>query len=492
MGDHLEVSLGIFAAIFFPVAMLIGLSSAIIGFSAWNLVVPLCFVGLGYDIFDSVFMSMFVDLIDAIILTILYQRQNLVNTKHGIFLGIISAITAVVVNVTVSKPFLHQHSSLLKGSVPYVILVFAVGFLIKGFREQKSMKNASFPPAKISKAADSETTVAANAAAPVAAAAGQSHRNGSHEPLLKHHSQASHHDASSSTYGSTSMPMRSPVETGMNDELMHQKNSQPQPLSFASPPSDDSYEALQDTLIDGRSTSLPSMLQRDTVLSPDSDGQTLASSSMLDSHDHISQSQNASADASHIQSLSPVPEFNSGSQLQLPSHTGKPDLHTYQGYATVTESTNAVASELQDDESLQDTWPWASPTPAIRNRWYAVIVFVILSSAIAGVLGFGSGTLYVVVLMSLLDYDTKLGTGTGMLISVFLLGSLCISYVAQSLFDIHRIYGHLLVLVGFSVVGVFGGVYLSLSIKRVYILMYVVAVSLFAVAAATIVQEQLL
>ena len=43
---------------------------------------------------------------------------------------------------TVSEPFLHDHQKLLKGSVPYAVLVIAAGFVLRAYREQKAYEAA--------------------------------------------------------------------------------------------------------------------------------------------------------------------------------------------------------------------------------------------------------------------------------------------------------------------------------------------------------------
>jgi len=133
------VDLLTFTLIFIPLAILIGIAAAAISFTAWNLIVPLVFIAFGFGIYESIFLSIIVDLINALILTVIYGKNKRINFRDG-FLYAIPALVGAAIAFFVAQDFLEQNSSLLRGGVGYVIIILGISFLMKGRKELQKEK----------------------------------------------------------------------------------------------------------------------------------------------------------------------------------------------------------------------------------------------------------------------------------------------------------------------------------------------------------------
>jgi len=130
--------------IMIPLTVIIGIASASIGFSSWLLVLPLLFVGFDYDLFDAIFTSVCIDLLNGIALTVLYARIKKVDWIYGVAFGILGTGGAIG-GVFFAKTILSRFSQIVKGSIPYAVFVIGIGFLIRGIvfwrRHRKEKQN---------------------------------------------------------------------------------------------------------------------------------------------------------------------------------------------------------------------------------------------------------------------------------------------------------------------------------------------------------------
>ncbi len=136
------VELGVYALIFLPLAIMIGVAAATIGFTAWNIFVPLAFVGMGFAIWDALFISVVVDMVDAVILTIVYSRKGKVDFRQGGAYAVL-AVVAALLAAWFTIGFLPANTNLLKGGVGYIVMVIGAGFFLrgrKGLKKQKLMQ----------------------------------------------------------------------------------------------------------------------------------------------------------------------------------------------------------------------------------------------------------------------------------------------------------------------------------------------------------------
>ncbi|MBD3351702.1 MAG: TSUP family transporter [Candidatus Lokiarchaeota archaeon] len=129
-----------FALLFIPLAILIGVAAASISFTAWNIVVPLAFVGLKFPVYDAIFLSIIIDLVDSLILTVIYAKNGRVDFKDGLKWALPTLIGAGIAYVF-SEDFLTGNPDMLKGGVSYFVMIIGATFLIRGIKGIKKTKN---------------------------------------------------------------------------------------------------------------------------------------------------------------------------------------------------------------------------------------------------------------------------------------------------------------------------------------------------------------
>lgn len=137
------IELGLYALIFLPLAIMIGVASATIGFTAWSIFVPLAFNMFanweGYTFWDALFISVLVDLVDAAILTVIYSRKGKVDFKQGGIYAVL-AVTAGLLAAGFTSGFLEANQNILKGGVGYVVMLIGLGFFLRGRKGLKKQK----------------------------------------------------------------------------------------------------------------------------------------------------------------------------------------------------------------------------------------------------------------------------------------------------------------------------------------------------------------
>lgn len=134
------VEFWVFVLIFIPMALLIGVATASISFTAWNIVVPLVFVGFNFEIYNALFISILIDLVDSLILTIIYAKNKRVNFKDGWIWSIPTLIGALLSFYFISESFLTNNPEFLRGSIGYILLILGFFFILKGYKGIKKSK----------------------------------------------------------------------------------------------------------------------------------------------------------------------------------------------------------------------------------------------------------------------------------------------------------------------------------------------------------------
>ncbi len=128
-----------FVLLFAPIAVLVGVAAASISFSAWNIVVPLLFVGFNFNVHDAITLSVIMDLTNAFILTVVFSRHKRVNFQDGIR-WVIPALAGAGVGFYFSSRYLTQNPDKLKGGIGYFVLLIGVYFILKGVQGLKRVK----------------------------------------------------------------------------------------------------------------------------------------------------------------------------------------------------------------------------------------------------------------------------------------------------------------------------------------------------------------
>ncbi len=114
-----------------PLAILIGIGAACFAYTAWNIIVPLVFVGLGFGVYDAIVMSLIVDFFNSLILIFSYSRHNKVVFKEGIIWGLVGIIGAVI-GAIFGIPLLLSNQDSVKGGIAWLVVVLGLFFLNRG------------------------------------------------------------------------------------------------------------------------------------------------------------------------------------------------------------------------------------------------------------------------------------------------------------------------------------------------------------------------
>ena len=134
------ISLELFALIFIPIVIIIGIAASTISFTSWSLVVPLLFGGLGFSLFDTLFFAIVIDLINGIVLTYRYTKIKQVDYKLAL-----SSSIPMLFGAFFGFFFLEQkiiaYSASLKGGMGYFVILISLIFILKGRRDSKITEN---------------------------------------------------------------------------------------------------------------------------------------------------------------------------------------------------------------------------------------------------------------------------------------------------------------------------------------------------------------
>ncbi|MHA1645954.1 MAG: sulfite exporter TauE/SafE family protein [Promethearchaeota archaeon] len=133
------MDLWLFIIIFIPLALLIGIATASISFTSWTLIVPLLYIGLGFEIYDALYFAILIDLFDSLILTIFYSKRNYIDYKL-VIKSVIPMLFGAICGYFVLKNKFISNAGMFKGSLSYFILIISYFFFKNGKKELKKSK----------------------------------------------------------------------------------------------------------------------------------------------------------------------------------------------------------------------------------------------------------------------------------------------------------------------------------------------------------------
>ncbi|KAJ1629398.1 hypothetical protein T492DRAFT_1011154 [Pavlovales sp. CCMP2436] len=119
-----------FALIMMPTSAIMGFALATVGFTCWNLAVPLYLNLFAFHLFDALFLTVLMDLTGSLVLGYLYSRKGRVDFGFVLRFGPICGLVAFT-SAKLGEPILLSHQKLLKGTVGYIPFLYAVAFLAK-------------------------------------------------------------------------------------------------------------------------------------------------------------------------------------------------------------------------------------------------------------------------------------------------------------------------------------------------------------------------
>lgn len=140
-----------FAFVMVPTSMVMGFALATVGFTCWNLAVPLLLNLFQFHVFDALFLTVLMDLSGSLALVALYIRKGRVDTGFVLRFGPLCGAIAFT-SAKLGEGILLRHQKLLKGTVGYIPFLYFLAFLAKARRSLKEEERAaaaaaSAPPA---------------------------------------------------------------------------------------------------------------------------------------------------------------------------------------------------------------------------------------------------------------------------------------------------------------------------------------------------------
>ena len=130
------IALGIFAFIFIPLVIIIGIAASTISFTSWSLIIPLLFGAFGFSIYDTIFFAIVIDLINGIILTYSYGKIKQVDYKLALLSSIPMLLGALIGFFFLEEQFITDLSS-SKSGIGYLVILISLIFILKGRRDSK-------------------------------------------------------------------------------------------------------------------------------------------------------------------------------------------------------------------------------------------------------------------------------------------------------------------------------------------------------------------
>ena len=112
-------------------AIMVGFSGATISFTAWNLVLPLLLKFFQIELFPALFISVCLDFVNSIILTVFYGYHRKISFSSGLIFSLVSAPVALIVSLSTGHLLL-DNQKYLEGGVGYLPFILAVVFFIRG------------------------------------------------------------------------------------------------------------------------------------------------------------------------------------------------------------------------------------------------------------------------------------------------------------------------------------------------------------------------
>jgi len=116
-------------------SLFIGIAASAIGFTAWPLVVPVLFILCGFDLYLTLFSSLLVDCGNALVMTVIAKKNNCLDVRRGILLGIF-AVFWVVAGFAVGRVFIPGNEDLFRGSAGVITIFIGLSFVVRGIKNK--------------------------------------------------------------------------------------------------------------------------------------------------------------------------------------------------------------------------------------------------------------------------------------------------------------------------------------------------------------------
>ena len=139
--------------ILLPLSFVIGIGASAIGATAWMMLVPIMFVAFGFDLYQTIFISLLVDCGNALVMTIISAQKRQLEFKIGLKLSVFASLV-VCLGIYLGTAFIPDNQGFFKSPAAFFTLIIGLGFIRRGYKQGRAgaaqppgVRRAESPPA---------------------------------------------------------------------------------------------------------------------------------------------------------------------------------------------------------------------------------------------------------------------------------------------------------------------------------------------------------
>ncbi|MDZ7832612.1 MAG: TSUP family transporter [Desulfobacterales bacterium] len=125
-----------------------GFAASAIGFTAWPLIVPVFFVLFGFDLYLTLFISLLIDCGNALMMVLTAYPHKRVDVKFGLMMSVFAMIW-IAAGIAVGTAFIPDHQEMFRGAAGFLVILFGVAFILRGYRIKLKMNAGTHDPEAI-------------------------------------------------------------------------------------------------------------------------------------------------------------------------------------------------------------------------------------------------------------------------------------------------------------------------------------------------------
>ena len=120
--------------ILLPLSFVIGIGASAIGATAWMMLVPVLFVAFGFDLYQTIFISLVVDCANALVMTIIAAEKGQLDFKIGLKLSVFASLV-VCLGIYLGTAFIPENQGFFKSPAVIFTLLIGLGFIRRGYKQ---------------------------------------------------------------------------------------------------------------------------------------------------------------------------------------------------------------------------------------------------------------------------------------------------------------------------------------------------------------------
>ncbi|KAH3757542.1 hypothetical protein Pelo_10658 [Pelomyxa schiedti] len=443
--------------IIMPLAIVTGVGAAGISFTAWTLMVPVLFVPFGIPLFETLFISASMDVTSSFTLALLYgYRKKL--WPHPIYLGIFCLCAGGMAALTMWQfhPLLLEHEDVFKGGVGYVSFVLGAIFLTTGIWKLIKVKRADWAARRAASFARWKAKLLRRGKPDHEAAAAAAEAVAEGKEIT-----ADHHSPSPDNLTAVVEVPRESKEQSLGDEN-----------AKGAWESSGESEIHQETSITPSDSTID---QAAAIIATT----TTTSSSTLDPP-----AENEDETANKPENETPHDEESLTDDQQSEHKHKHRKHHKHHRHHKKAATDTPLLTNQKTEKEKPVRWCGKNVSPFVYVPVTgAELLFI---GGIAGMVGFGGGTWFSVVIVTNLGVELLTGTGTGCILMCATMLSLDLTLVGLKLIDFSTFWIPLACSVFFQFLGTLLGAALLLRMPQHYVRITIGVVVTIAGVLATV------